>query len=353
MIPLFLDIETYSETPITRGTYKYAENAEVIMWQYAIADSEVVIFGSANEKHLSMLMKLVTSGEYEIVIHNSNFDRNVIKYATGYDIPTNRVFDTMACAMAHSLPGGLDILCEILEIPLDKSKDKNGKALINLFCKPQKDGRRATPVDNPDAWEAFTEYGRRDIEAMREVFNRLPRWNFREAERALWELDQRINDRGVCCDIELATAAIRACTNAKVEADSEVVRRTGGAVSTTNRRDVLLTHILEEYGVALPDMTKATLERRIDDPDLPVALRELLALRLDSSKTSVSKYKRAVDGVNADGRLRGLLQFCGALRTGRWSGRLFQPQNMSRGTVHGDALDAGIEALKAEAEDLL
>src|SRR6185295_12302040 len=107
MIPLFLDTETYSATPITQGTYKYAENAEVIMWQYAIGDNKVKVLSDGAE-----ILEILKDEQYEIVIHNSNFDRGVIRYATGYDIPTNRIFDTMACAMAHSLPGSLDTLCE-------------------------------------------------------------------------------------------------------------------------------------------------------------------------------------------------------------------------------------------------
>jgi DNA polymerase len=115
----------------------------------------------------------------------------------------------------------------------------------------------------------------------------------------------------------------------------------------------MLEHILEAYGVGLPDLQISTLERRIDDPDLPVELRELLAVRLQASKTSVSKYKRVLNGVSADGRLRGLLAFCGALRTGRWAGRLWQPQNLARPTIKNKEIELWIEALKADAEDLV
>ncbi|CDG21667.1 putative DNA polymerase (fragment) [Xenorhabdus poinarii G6] len=115
----------------------------------------------------------------------------------------------------------------------------------------------------------------------------------------------------------------------------------------------MLRHIASAFDVTLPDLQKSTLERRIADPGIPSALRELLAIRLQSSTTSTSKYKALMNGVNADGRLRGTLQFCGASRTGRWAGRLFQPQNLPRPTLPQDVIDTGIEALKAGCADLL
>ena len=353
MTPLFLDTETYCETPITNGVHRYAENVEIIMWQYAIDDGDVVV----EDDLTPALVALINDPQYEIVIHNSAFDRTVMCHATGIAIPVSRVFDTMVCANTHSLPGGLGQLCEILGVPTDKAKDKEGKTWIQLFCKPQPKGRklrRATKHTHPVEWQRFREYGKLDIDAMREVYKRLPRWNYRDAERALWELDQKINERGVYVDVTLADAAINAASRAKDDHDDEAVQRTDGAVTSTNQSAKLLEHILEAYGVILPDLTKSTLERRADDPDLPMELRELIQLRLQSSKTSASKYKRVINGVSRDGRLRGLLAFCGALRTGRWSGRLFQPQNLpSRGLPDHGIIDLFIEELKANAEGLV
>lgn len=361
---IFLDTETFCETPINNGTHRYAEGAEIIMWQWAVGDGEVII--RDGDEDISDLIALIEDENYEIVIHNSAFDRTVIRHATGIDIPVERVFDTMVCGMAHSLPGALASLGTILGIPQDKAKDKEGKAWINLFCKPQPKGRkirRATRDTHPVEWQAFRGYGRLDIEAMREIYKKLPRWNYRGAELELWHLDQKINERGVLMDLDLAHAAIRASDRAQkllgdrtqkltgyVDEDGE---KTGQGVASANQRDKMLEHILEAYGVGLPDLQISTLERRIDDPDLPVELRELLAVRLQASKTSVSKYKRVLNGVSADGRLRGLLAFCGALRTGRWAGRLLQPQNLSRSTLSPEGVDRAIEELLNDAEDLV
>ena len=354
MTPLFLDTETYCETPITSGTYRYAEGAEVIMWQWAVGDGPVVL--RDGDEDITDLLALLADPEYEVVIHNSMFDRTVMRHAAGITVPVERIFDTRVCAHAHSLPGALGQLCTILGVPTDQAKDKAGKALIGLFCQPQpanRKMRRATKHSHPSEWQRFREYGERDIVAMREVFRRLPRWNYRGSERALWQLDQRINDRGLCVDVDLAVAAIHAAGSAQDALAGQVAQHTGGDVTSASQRDKLLDHIAREYGVLLPDLTASALERLTSDLDIPLALRELLTIRLQASKTSVSKYKRVVGGVSPDGRIRGLLKFCGAMRTGRWAGVLFQPHNMPRPTLKNIVIERGIEAIKAGAVDLL
>ncbi len=350
---IFFDTETYCETPIQNGTHRYAESAEVIMWQWALEDGPAEV-RDADEPR-GDLVDMLRDPAHTIVCHNSAFDRTVLRH-NGLDIPVERWHDTMVRAMAHSLPGGLAQLCEILHVPTDQAKDREGKTLINLFCKPQPKGRRvrrATKATHPAEWARFREYGKLDVIAMREVYKRLPNWNYRGEELALWHLDQRINDRGVAVDLDLAHAAIRASASAQAAHAADVQERTDGAVQSANQRDKLLDFALEAFGVGLPDLQTSTIERRVDDPDLPVELRELLAIRLDAARTSVSKYRRVANGVSRDGRLRGLLQFDGAARTGRWSGRLFQPQNLARPTMDAAAIERGIEELKAGAEGLV
>lgn len=351
---IFLDTETFCETPINNGTHRYAEGAEIIMWQWAVGDGPVEI--RDGDEDISDLLALIEDESYEIVIHNSAFDRTVIRHATGIEIPLERTFDTMVCAMAHSLPGALGTLCSILGVPVDKAKDKEGKTWINLFCKPQPKGRkirRATRDTHPVEWQKFRDYGGLDIEAMREIYKKLPRWNYRGAELELWHLDQKINERGVLMDLDLAHGAIRASDRAQKELARQAVEMTDGQVTAATQRDKMLEHILEAYGVQLADLKGSTVERALEDPELPRELKELLRVRLDASKTSVSKYKRVLNGVSADGRLRGLLAFCGALRTGRWAGRLWQPQNLARPSIEDWEIELWIEAMKHDAEDLV
>lgn len=355
---LWGDLETYCEIPITNGTHAYAEGVEVMLFAWAIGDEPVSVWDlTAGEPIPSRLRKAIADPDTLLYFHNSHFDRTVLRHAMPeLAPPVERWRDTMAQALAHSLPGALGALCEVLGVPQDKAKDKEGKALIQLFCKPRPKNsklRRATRETHPVEWQRFVAYAGLDIEAMREVYRRLPKWNYQGAELALWHRDQRINDRGVCMDVQLAQAAIEAVDLEQKRLAKRTQVMTDGEVQAATQRDAMIKHIVESYGVELPDMQRSTLERRIADPDLPSAVKELLHIRLQASTTSTSKYKSLMKGISRDGRLRGTLQFCGASRTGRWAGRLFQPQNLPRPSLEQEEIDAGIDALKSGCADLL
>ncbi len=364
--PLYLDLETYCEVPITHGTHAYAESAEVMLFAYAIGDGPAKVWDCTQNKHVVHipidLHEALEDPEVLIYAHNSQFDRTVLRHAAPCKAAKaaaenrGRWRDTMVQALAHSLPGSLSDLCEIYRLPTDKAKDKAGKGLIQLFCKPRPANSkisRATSATHPDDWARFVSYAASDIEAMRVLAAKLPKWNYQGDELALWHLDQRINDRGFLVDLELAQGAIHAVDGAQKKLAARTKQLTGGAVESATKRDAMLRHMLEAYGVELPDLQQSTLERRITDPDLPPELRELLAIRMQASTTSTSKYKTLLKGVSKDGRLRGTLQFNGASRTGRWAGRLFQPQNLPRPVLGQDEIDMGIGAIKAGCADLV
>lgn len=355
---LWGDLETFCNIPINNGTHAYAEGVEVMLFAWAIGDESVNVWDlTAGEPIPSRLRKAIADPDTLLFFHNSHFDRTVLRHAMPeLAPPIERWRDTMVQALAHSLPGALGALCEVLGVPQDKAKDKEGKSLIQLFCKPRPKNsklRRATSKTHPAEWQRFVAYAGLDIEAMREVYKRLPKWNYQGAELALWHRDQRINDRGVCMDVQLAKAAIEAVDLEQKRMAKRTQIMTDGEVQAATQRDAMIKHIVESYGVELPDMQRSTLERRIADPDLPSPVKELLAIRLQASTTSTSKYKSLMKGISADGRLRGTLQFCGASRTGRWAGRLFQPQNLPRPTLKQERIDEGIEALKSGCADLL
>ncbi|MEY1398129.1 DNA polymerase [Klebsiella aerogenes] len=355
---LWGDLETYCEIPINNGTHAYAESVEVMLFAWAIGDEPVSVWDlTAGEPIPGPLFKAITDPDTLLYFHNSHFDRTVLRHThPRLAPPVGRWRDTMVQALAHSLPGALGALCEVLGVPQDKAKDKEGKSLIQLFCKPRPKNsklRRATSKTHPVEWQRFVAYAGLDIEAMREVYKRLPKWNYQGTELALWHRDQRINDRGVCMDVQLAQAAIEAVDLEQKRLAKRTQVMTDGEVQAATQRDAMIKHIVESYGVELPDMQRSTLERRIADPDLPSPVKELLAIRLQASTTSTSKYKSLMKGISSDGRLRGTLQFCGASRTGRWAGRLFQPQNLPRPTLEQERIDEGIEALKSGCADLL
>jgi DNA polymerase len=357
MTHLYLDLETFSETPITHGTHAYAADAEVLLCAWAVDDNHVRVhdFTDPLELFHPQLKSALANPETTVVIHNSHFDRTVLRHALGITIPVERIHDTMVQALSHGLPGALGMLCEILGLPSDKAKDKDGKRLIQLFCKPLGKNRllrRATRETHSAEWQRFKAYAASDIEAMREVKKRMPTINMTPTETALWCLDQRINDTGVAIDMDLVHAAIDAVGRAQRELSERSVELTDGQVGNTTQAAALRLHILENYGIDMPDLQMATVEKTLA-MDIPVELKELLAVRLQASSTSTAKYKVLLKGTSADGRLRGLLQFNGAARTGRWAGRLFQPQNLPRPTLKQSAIDLGIAALKAGCAHLI
>lgn len=366
---LWLDLESYSECDLkTHGTHRYAEHSstEIIVAQWALDDGEPVVLDCAaltgvyRQNPMRPLFDLLEDPTVTVIAHNSHFDRTILRHVWGIDVPVERWEDTMIKAMAHGLPGSLDKIGQIVGLDADKAKDKRGRELIQLFCKPRPKGhelRRATRETHPKEWSEFLEYSRQDIVAMRAIHERLPSWNYRAGhpELALWHLDQQINDRGVAVDVELAQAAIAAVGREQKRLKAEVVEATDGLVASASKRDQLLAFILAEYGVDLPDMKADTLRRRLEDPELPEGVKLLISIRLEATKTSTAKYKALVNAASADGRLRNTLQFAGAQRTARWAGRIFQPQNMPRPQpgFDGEAQDLVVEALKGGFADIV
>lgn len=346
---LFHDIETYCEVPIRDGTHIYAASTEIIVHSWAIDDAPAKSWDATAGGKMPEELADALASDCTIVGQNyGNFDRTVLRY-NGIEIVPERIHDTMVQALSHGLPGGLDKLCAIFNVPVDLAKDKRGKALIQLFCKPRPKNsklRRATRHSHPVEWDIFlNEYAPSDITSMRLLYRLMPRWNYpAPKEHALWCLDQRINDRGFRVDTELARAAIKTVERAKKDKDAATVKLSHDQVDSATQRDRLLKHLLEEWGVDLPDMQAGTLERRLADESLPLPVRELIAIRLQVSQTSNAKYNALLKAVSADGRLRGTLQFSGAARTKRWAGRTFQPQNLPRPDAWFDAAEQELAA---------
>lgn len=380
MSNLYLDLETYSEIPIKDGTYKYAENCEVMLFLWALDDEPVECWDLTTGSFIPpKLFIALMDKDVTITAHNSMFDRNVLRLNRNnpVEISIIRWRDTMVKAYSHGLPGSLDQLGEIFGLSQDQRKMKEGHQLVQLFCKPRAKktelcrSTRATRETHPEEWAKFIEYGKRDVETMRALDRKIPNWNYGADQLALWHLDQAINDRGLTVDLELAKAAICAIDKAKSDLATRTQEITEGEVSSATQRDKMLARILSSYGIDLPDMTASTVERRIADDTLPAELRELLSIRLQATTSSTAKYGRLVKGLSKDGTLKGTSQFRGAARTGRWAHRLFQPGNMPRLNIDAVAdwyrspikevdenkihhyLDFGIDALKHDAAHLV
>lgn len=362
---VFCDLETYSTVPIKWGAHRYAWDAEVLLWGYAIDNGPAKVWQVQYEpppKDLAQALARMQNErrpEDHTVWHNGlNFDLVVLaRNPCGVDRPrTDMAIDTMQIAYAHGLPGSLGDLCRVFNMSEDKAKDKDGARLIRLFSLPRDDGRK-TRETNPEDWEKFVNYCRQDVEALRELYKRLPKVNCTAEEHELSMIDQQINCRGMCVDYELARAAVALMDQHAKTLLNKTAELTAGELDSTTRTQATIDYIKKTWGIELETLRKGEVERLLESPELPEPMKELLRIRLGAAKSSVKKFQTVLDCATGDGqngaRLRGCLQFRGAARTGRFSGRLFQPQNLARPTMTDDAINASIEAIKGGYLDLL
>lgn len=343
---LYCDLETFSAKDIRAGSHAYAADpsAEVLLWGYAIDDAPAKVWdvtaGPMPEELRQALDEVARKERRHVWQNGVMFDRVFLSYVMPeIELPMETLDDTMVMAYQAGLPGSLKELCQVFHLSADKAKDADGSRLIQIFCKPLPSTwklDRATSKTHPEEWAKFVNYCRLDIESMREVYKKLPAFNRTAKERELQVLDATINMRGIGVDVEFAEAAIATAERAKKDIDKQVFKLTDGRVVTAGQRDALIQFFFDKYGWQLKDMRKSELEKRMEDPDIPDEMKELIGLRLMGTKTSVQKYKRVVQGA-VDGRLRGCMQFRGASRTGRISGRTFQPQNLPRPLIKSQA----------------
>lgn len=374
----FHDLETRSPVPIKNGTHAYLEPAEVMLWAFADGNNAPMVWdlmsrsiwweradGEWSEETLAdsediplELAALLDDPEALVWFQNGGgFDFPVLlrhKPEIIKRVPMERWRDTMVLAYLHSLPGALEKFGALLDFAEGERKLADaGHRYINLFCKPRKDGGFNDRASHPGEWRGFVAYAARDIVTMRKGRQTFPRWNDTEAQWALWRMNLRMNYRGFAVDLDLADAAIEATDGAKAKMAEDVYDITNGTVGAATQRDKLLAWILESYGVELPDMRADTLERRLDDPNLPIEVKDLLRIRLRASMNSSAKYKTVRRAVSRDGRVRGTDQFRGAGRTGRDAHRLVQPGNMMRPTIAWEIIRGCVIGFKNRAIDLI
>ncbi len=339
---LLIDLETYSSADITKtGAFKYVEapDFEILLLAYAWDDGPVNVIDLARGEMLEYmeLRNSILDPNIVKVAHNSAFERACLSRVTGRDLPPAEWEDTMILAAMNGLPLSLDAAGAALE--LKDQKIKEGTSLISYFCKPCKPtiangGRtRNLPEHAPDKWARFVEYCRRDVEVEQAIYYRLRDFPVTAFERRVWALDARINERGVQVDTDLAEAAIAVDEAFTTTHAAEMQRLTG----LDNPNSVAqLKDWLSAVGVNVDSLNKATvqdLKAKVSDP----TTRRVLELRQLLGKTSTTKYAAMTNAVCKDSRVRGLLQYYGAGRTGRWAGRLVQVQNLPQNHLDGIA----------------
>ena len=333
MLELSIDIETYSSEDLTKtGVYRYAGAPDfaILLFGYAFGNEGIQLTDLAQGETLPReVWDALLDPEVIKTAYNANFERTCLAAYFHQPMPPEQWACTMVRTAELGLPTNLKETAAALG--LEGQKDARGRALIQYFskpCRPTKanGGRtRNLPQHAPEKWAEFCAYCKQDVAVERAVKERLDRFPLWPKEQRLWEVDQRIVDRGVRVDETLVKNAMDFSGRYQGECLAALQRITG----VENARSVvqLKAWAEERTGEAIESLDKKavrTLQEKSRDP----VLQEALRLRAETAKTSVKKYEAAARCTCRDGRLRGLVQFYGANRTGRWAGRLLQVQNL-------------------------
>lgn len=336
MKTLNIDIETYSDEDLTKvGVYKYADspNFEILLFAYSVDDGPVECEDLTISEIPDDLVGALTDKNVLKIAFNAQFERVCLSKYLGVPYFLDPV--QWRCTMVHAnelgLPASLGQCAKYLNI--EQQKDTRGTQLINFFSKPckptKKNGMRTRnlPEHDPEKWQTFTEYCIQDVNVEMAIADKLNRFPVPESEWELYTLDQRINDRGAEIDRELATAAIDIMEDL-TEKNMEELKRVTGLDNPNSLKQ--LKGWLGAQGAPFETLGKDVVTLSVNSGNLPKNVEKALKIRLNLSNSSTKKYLMMNNASCRDGRIRGILQFYGANRTGRWAGRLLQVQNLPR-----------------------
>lgn len=333
---LAIDIETYSEVDLPKsGVYAYSDSPsfEILLFAYAFDDEPTQIVDLACGEVLPERVLLALEDPAVMkTAFNAAFERTCISRFLGRRLSPESWQCTAVQSAMLALPLSLDGVGEVLDI--QRKKLKEGADLVRYFslpCKPTKanGGRtRNRPEDAPEKWVRFKEYCIRDVDAEREIREKLHKYPISDSEMELYRMDQEINDRGILVDRELVAGAVECDNRYKDLVTARAYELTG--LENPNS-PAQIKGWLTDRGMSVDSLDKKAVRGMISDAEGEVL--EVLQLRLLMAKTSVKKYEAIERSVCSDGRVHGLLQFYGANRTGRWAGRLVQVQNLPQNHI--------------------
>ena len=348
---LSIDLETYSSVPLAKaGAQKYIQSPDfqILLFAYSVDGAPVEIIDLARGEYLPpWLVQAITSPDYIKHAYNAPFEWGCLSKFLGALPPSQ-----WRCTMFHGLycgyTAGLEATGKALGLPEDKKKLNTGKALIRYFCVPCKPSKangqrtRNLPHHDPAKWELFREYCRQDVVTEMEIERRLSAFPVPDFVQKQWETDLIINARGVAVDMELVGGALSLGATVRQNLMTEAMQLSG--LNNPNSVAQLTEWLQEETGEELADLRKDTVARLLKEDNNSLKVRRMLEIRQKLGKTSTKKYDAIEAAVCADGRVRGLLQFYGANRTGRWAGRLVQVQNLPR--TYTEPLDLAREMVQ-------
>lgn len=333
-----IDIETYSSVDLGAcGLHKYVESPdfEILLIGYSVNGGPVKVLDLTEPfEEIEEIAELLQDPAVLKTAFNAAFERNCLAKWLGVPMPPEQWSDTMIMALECGLPGSLAAAGMALGLPEDQLKDPIGKSLIQYFskpCKPTKanGGRtRNLPDHDREKWKLYIEYNRQDVVTEMAIRDKL--LPLAESEQKLWEFDQRMNDSGVRIDVPMVEKIVEYDTQRREELQKEAREITG--LSNPNSLSQLKDW-LQANGIPMTQVTKETIAAALTLKYLPDDARRVLEIRQALGKTSTAKYSTMLGAVCSDSRLRGILQFYGANRSGRWAGRLVQIQNLARNSL--------------------
>lgn len=346
MSKMSVDIETYSSIDLSKtGVYRYVEapDFDILLIGFSIDGGPVDVIDCTarhnnyeEEKKMVQFKKHLYDPECIKKAFNANFERTCLAKWLGKEMPPEEWRCTMIKCLTMGLPGNLAGAGMALGLPEDKLKDPQGKALIQYFSKPCKPTRvngqrtRNLPEHDPDKWKLYIEYNRQDVVTEMAIDSKLEIYKTTETEQELWNLDQRMNDHGVRIAVDMVDKIVDYDTVRKEELQKEAQEITG--LANPNSLAQLKTW-LNDQGMPMTSVTKDTISAALALKYIPDNVRRVLEIRTALGKTSTAKYSTMLDAVCEDHRLRGILQFYGANRSGRWAGRLVQTHNLARNSL--------------------
>lgn len=358
MIHLSIDLETYSDVNLKKaGLYRYVQSPafEILLFAYSFDGAPTQVIDMAQGEEIPMeVIHALTDPQCLKHAYNAAFEWYCLSKYMGAQLPPAQWRDTMLHGLYAGYTAGLDATGRALGIPEDKQKLTTGKALIRYFCVPCKPtkangGRtRNYPHHDPEKWELFKTYNGQDVVAEMEIERRLSVFPVPDFIQKQWETDLLINARGVAVDMDFCAGALELGETIRAQLTDEAVQLSG--LQNPNSVKQLARWLSAETGDDITTLRKETIKELLgrDNAD---HVQRMLEIRQELGKTSTKKYDAIEAAVCDDGRVRGLLQFYGANRTGRWAGRLVQVQNLPR--TYTEPLEFARELVKGRKLDAL
>ncbi len=356
---LSIDLETFSSVPIGKaGAWKYIQSPdfEILLFSYSLNGAEPICCDLVQGDVLPRwVIEALLDPQCLKHAYNASFEWGCLSRYMGRQLPPAQWRCTMLHGLYAGYTAGLDATGRALGLPEDKRKLNTGKALIRYFCIPcaptkANGGRtRNYPRHAPERWELFKEYNRQDVVVEMEIGRRLSAVPVPDFVQKEWETDLIINSRGVAVDMEMVNGALEIGAASRSRLVSEAVRISG--LNNPNSITQLSAWLEDETGEEIKGLRKDTVAKMLTRDDNSPEVQRMLEIRQELGKTSTKKYDAIEQAVCRDGRVRGLLQFYGANRTGRWAGRLVQVQNLPR--TYTEPLELARDLVKGRRADAL